>query len=263
MSFKDLKRGNPEQIMFPDLVRVRGNEVPGWSTYSMRGQSTSIDAGGFQSMAEWPDITFPAAPFQLAVASENANDTFGGSGAMVVAVRGLDLNFEFRNEVLVLAGQTPVVSAFTDWFRVNEIVCIRAGSADRNEGRITAGRANDTWSGGVPDTDRYGVVGVGWSTGAWGQYTVPAGYKAYPFQLQGSLDTRREMDIILEWKRTDFPWFRIVQAWGISGVQIADQIQVGEFLTAGTDVQFKAQKTTGAGPDGVAWFALNLLLQEE
>jgi hypothetical protein len=74
-------------------------------------------------------------PAQLSFASTSPNDTFGGSGANVLYVSGLDMNYLTVNETIQLNGTTPVITQNT-YTRVNECFVALSGASTWNEGII-------------------------------------------------------------------------------------------------------------------------------
>lgn len=119
--------------------------------------------------------TFATALFTVSVASTSANDTSAGTGARTMTIEGLDENFvELPLETITLNGTTPVNSA-VQYFRINRLTVITAGTTATNEGDIYIGDSADTFSVGVPDTRVYCAIYAGEGNSQYGTYSVPAG----------------------------------------------------------------------------------------
>lgn len=72
----------------------------------------------------------------LTVASSDAADTTGGTGASTILVTGIDANRESQVEVITMNGTTNVVTSST-WLGINRTVVLLAGTAKQNVGDIT------------------------------------------------------------------------------------------------------------------------------
>lgn len=77
-----------------------------------------------------------AAPSIISIVSDDANDTSAGTGAQMVSVSGLDVNFFEVDEVVLLSGITPVVTTNIFTF-VNSVTVISSGSGGSAAGTIT------------------------------------------------------------------------------------------------------------------------------
>lgn len=88
----------------------------------------------------WPTggaYVWPTVATTVSLVSDDANDTAAGTGAQSVIIVGLDDEFNEINEVVVLAGLTPVVSTQL-FFRINRLIVGSAGTSKNNEGLIIA-----------------------------------------------------------------------------------------------------------------------------
>jgi len=113
----------------------------------MRGRNPDIDSTGARAAPAdlWPapgdvlSYPFPASPLQLEVVSTDANDTFGGTGARLAYVTGLDADWNpvLAPEIIPLAGLTPVpMPSGVSYIRRTSFMVIAAGSGQRNAGDI-------------------------------------------------------------------------------------------------------------------------------
>jgi len=117
-------------------------------------------------------ITFPSGLTTMAIASTSANDEIGENGAHRVEIFGLDTNYnEISTEAILLGLLT--VQLNIDFLRINKIKVTTTGSTGFNEGDIYIGASSDTFIGGIPNNDIFGVIGVGSNISRMGIYTVP------------------------------------------------------------------------------------------
>ena len=112
---------------------------------------------------------------QIAVASTDTNDTSAGTGARTLNMSGLDDNYNTISEVIILNGQTEVLTASSSWMRINKIFILTAGSGGNNAGDIYFGAVGD-FTLGMPQTDTYGAVITGFNNSSIGIFTVPVGH---------------------------------------------------------------------------------------
>jgi hypothetical protein len=85
---------------------------------------------------------FLTAAETLKIFSDSADDTVTGTGARVVQVTGLDVNRDLLEEIVVLNG-TTAVDTVGEFYRVNQILCLTAGSGGDNAGTIVATKGTD------------------------------------------------------------------------------------------------------------------------
>lgn len=111
----------------------------------------------------------PAAPIQMQVVSTSAADTAAGTGARSVRIYYLDTNYVAHDEVVVMNGTAPVLTAATNILRVNKMHVYTIGS-----GGVTAGNISLQAIGGAVT---YSYMTVGRNLARQAVYTVPEGYK--------------------------------------------------------------------------------------
>lgn len=99
----------------------------------------------------------------IRVVSDSANDAAAGSGANTILVYGVRVGEIETQELIALNGLTPVVSAYTDWLWIEQVMVVTAGNGANiqavNAGKITIavnGGANDgvPVCGMAPETNR-------------------------------------------------------------------------------------------------------------
>jgi len=72
----------------------------------------------------------------LSVTSTSVNDTFEGTGARIVCLKGLDANFRLQSECLFMQGLTPVLSNLK-YRRINNVAVVHCGALETNDGTIS------------------------------------------------------------------------------------------------------------------------------
>lgn len=145
----------------------------------------SIGNGAQKLITNCAQMTLPypylSSPIQLKVSSTNVNDNGTGIGARWVVVDGLDENWELQSELVVLNGQTPVLTTGT-YLRTEGIAIIAYGSnvnaiGDPSSlGEIKIGYGTVT-----AGTPQYilDCINIGDTTSRSAIFTVPAGFTAY------------------------------------------------------------------------------------
>lgn len=123
--------------------------------------------------------TFASGLITLSIASTSALDTSAGTGARTMTIEGLDENYrEMPLETITLNGTTPVNST-AQYFRINRMTVITAGSTRINQGDIFIGDSADTFTAGIPDTRVYCAMYLGESVSQYGTFSVPEGKKLH------------------------------------------------------------------------------------
>lgn len=99
------------------------------------GLNDDADSGDdiWQGSSAYP---FPAAAATTTIQSSSAADTNGGTGAHRVTVQGLDADYEFAEEEVLLNGATPVALP-TQFLRVHRAFVTLVGSGGVNAGTIS------------------------------------------------------------------------------------------------------------------------------
>ena len=78
----------------------------------------------------WPNYSTT-----LSISSTDADDNIAGTGARLLFIDGLDINYAQISEVVILNGTTSV-NTTQDFYRINDAIIISAGSSWSNEGEI-------------------------------------------------------------------------------------------------------------------------------
>ena len=113
----------------------------------------------------------------IQVSSTSANDTSAGTGAQSIYIEGLYIDSEGNwkprstfSSPTTLNGQTAVqIGTDTDWYRINKVWVLTAGSSENNEGDLYISTNGQALTAGVPDDNTLQAViaGYGNSTGGW------------------------------------------------------------------------------------------------
>lgn len=155
----------------PDyLVQIGFNVVPGLTRVTGLGYAPSITAAPADI---WPGAaTYPwmTGATSLEMISSSANDAAAGTGTRTVLVSGLDINYVAVTETVMLNG-TTAVALLNQYFRINSLIQMSAGSGKINAGTITLRDAGGGTTRGLIPL----VNGIGVGISRQSQYTVPAG----------------------------------------------------------------------------------------
>ena len=144
------------EAIVPKRLLIRGNRTPGMKERRVAGHTEDcgtdlciIYPGHNIDILHSNVISHLTSPAVVKVASTDANDTDGGSGARTVRLKGLDGSLNPQEETLTLSGQTEVTSSSV-FSVVEEMKVMSVGASGFNEGTLWVG--NSTFSSGVPDS---------------------------------------------------------------------------------------------------------------
>jgi hypothetical protein len=115
----------------------------------------------------------------LEIVSDSASDAAAGTGARTILLSGLDANYVEQSSILTLNGLTAVAVPI-QYFRINQIMVLSAGSNETNVGLITV---RDAGAG----TTR-GLIMIGTGISRQAVYTVPAGHTLSIHSILASLN---------------------------------------------------------------------------
>lgn len=175
------------------------------------------------------NVTFPTAATTLQLSSTSANDNPAGTGAIAVQISGLDVNYDIITEIVVMNGTSATTATTQEFFRVNQLQVVSAGSTDLNAGFIYCSPSTDTIGGtsvGVPDTTIFNLIKSFTNVSTTALYTVPRGYNYLPNQVQFNSDAQASKTVNVKF------WFKLNNL-GIprfEGSQIILQNAVTEFI---------------------------------
>jgi len=124
-------------------------------------------------------VKLPAAT-TLEIASSATADDFGSTGATMVLLSGCAADYSYQEEIVVLDGQTPVVTTKV-WLFVNRCLVVAAGSGGTSAGDIYVADDSTDWASGVPSTAAaiQAKLLAGHAFTQQAIFTVPLGVAAY------------------------------------------------------------------------------------
>ena len=161
----------PELIGIPRSVYYQTNNI----TTTLR--SMGMPTGSLQNMYSRITGTSGSA---LQISSSNVNDTSAGSGAITIYIDGIfiDSNGDWFNRTTfssptTLNGQTAVqIGTLTDWYRINKIWVLTAGSGETNAGDLYISPNGQALTAGVPTAMTLCSVIAGYSNSTGGFFST-------------------------------------------------------------------------------------------
>ncbi len=103
--------------------------------FNIAGRNASIGTGVQDIWSYTGAVTYPTIAAATFVISSSANDKTAGTGAITVAIEGLDSNYLLLQEMLTINGTTSVVAS-NQYLRVNKAYVVSAGSGGTNAGTV-------------------------------------------------------------------------------------------------------------------------------
>lgn len=121
----------------------------------------------------------------LYLASTSASDT------QRVLLSGLDNNYNPISEFVTLSGTTPVATALSTYYRLNNAIYLDGSTSNIGNITIKVGSAAGTTVGLIQDTEGSTSMSI---------YTVPAGYTAYSVYGDFSCNKGEAARLVARWK---------------------------------------------------------------
>lgn len=120
-------------------------------------------------------VAHPSAATALEVASSDAADASGGTGAKTIRIYGLDTSYAYQTADVTMNGQTAVAVA-TEFLHVYGAEVLTVGTGGKNAGIISVADDSVTWSSGAPSayTASYAHIAIGDQISRNGWFMVPA-----------------------------------------------------------------------------------------
>ena len=132
------------QIVTPDIYfQIGMNMISDMGSFSVPGYNPAIRAD-WETI--WPTggmYYWPNTASLINIYSSSASDTLAGTGAQIVKIRGLDINWIIQSEDVNLNGITAV-QTINQYIRINSVRVIQAGSNQANVGTITIEHADES-----------------------------------------------------------------------------------------------------------------------
>lgn len=178
--------------------------VPKHSTVLMQGNNPNVDTMSPENLWELQDIfTYPTAGEQWEILSDDALDTFGGTGAQSAMLTYLDADYNEQTTTIDLNGTTPAIFTPINCFRPVLLRATSVGAIGTNAGLITVRVAGG-------GDNRIGII-AGGNRSLHGFYTVPAGKTAFLIQGYSTIQKGKDADIsIFTTNGTDGIFFKQV-----------------------------------------------------
>lgn len=195
------------------LFTLAKGDIPGQKLFSKFGSNSDIDTATtpediWEGGGVYTGMNSTGAE-TLAISSDNANDTAGGTGARTVIVEGLDASYNEISETITLNG-VSVVNSVNSYLRMHRMYVTTAGSAGGNQGIITTTQS-------VTTANVFSKMPATYNQTQIGCYTVPAGKTAYVFEVFFSSMVSGQSESIVHFKmRPQGGVFRVMFSAGIS-----------------------------------------------
>jgi hypothetical protein len=175
---------------------------------------------------------WPTTGVQLSFVSDDADDTLGGTGANIVLVEGLDINYDIILEAVTMNGTTPV-NTTQDFYRINNVIVINAGTTETNEGTIDI-----THNGNIVSR-----ITAGEGQDQQAVYSVPANHTLFTgtFSVSSGKDDEVEVDA---WIKTNITgvWFLSSRTYAYQNTWTFENYNEFPFPEK-TDIDIRTQKT--------------------
>ena len=225
-----------------DLGLVEGmtqQTITGFNPVLSNGVTDSLDASTLAF-----GVTFPASAGTLSITSDNVNDTATGTGLNSLLLVGLDSDYNVLQELIVMDGTTPVLTASSDWLRVNTILSFTSGNGANNDatniGTIYVSFSGEVYTTpGEPDTIMYCLVEPTIGISRHGVFTVPAN-NSFVFNRVNISTVGTSANPVIHYNRSRFfgqVWITPQQVQVIGGFGGFHINHYGTYF-AKTDIQF-------------------------
>ena len=177
-------------LVAPWNTQVSRGLVPGASTVSIQGYTSSITAGNYYPMWEGGGYyVFPPSAIQMLLYSSSGSDT-----AVSILISGLDANYNNLSETLVLTNGTTGVTTVNSYLRFNGI---QVTGTTNPVGAITLANAGKTVTYAQINTGSFNGSTISKGKSSMSIYTVPAGYTFYLYRVQAYCPPPTATDITL------------------------------------------------------------------
>lgn len=167
---------NPSySCIVPESTAISHSLLKGQRFTAKFGYNKDIDAGVEETIwaagGEFNPFSITGAETLSIVSSDAADTNTTGTGAWLIAIFGLDENYnEVEELTLALNGTTPVTSV-NSYRAINRVAVSYSGSGQKNAGTITLTQSSSGLT--------LASIPIGESVTQQCIYTVPAGYTAF------------------------------------------------------------------------------------
>lgn len=171
-------------------LEIAKGKVPGHSVVFISGKHPSVAVGGTPTTVwnntanTYPWSVWDAGAAAIYIASSSASDT------QTVLLSGLDASYNQITKVLVLTGTTAVNTGATLFKRLNSVVVISGSTA--------VGTINIRYGSSVGTI--VGIIAIGMSSTSMSIYTVPAGFTAFSYYGDFSVNKGNQAELAVKWR---------------------------------------------------------------
>jgi hypothetical protein len=220
----------------PFHYAVQKGAVPGWQGVFFVNSNPAVATTEEDIWYEGGVWTRPTAAGTVSIVSTDADDTAAGAGAQVIAVEGLDADWNFQSELIATSGATPAVGT-KSFIRINRIAASQVGATTYNEGAITASIGGDVQA----------HIAAKGTIGRPPGISVPAGHVFVFHHWTAYNDSNKDMDFHMntrDSRATTKPRIRIDTIHVSASESLVDEI-VGAYVPPKYDIWFSASASTG------------------
>lgn len=224
-----------------------GNE-PHVTSITMWGSCDSIDTTKKMIWCGDVDYTHLVTPSLIHFASDDPDDTVSGTGARVIRIGGLNLNYTWQYEDVNMNGLSNVTTTL-EYIRVYQAEVIQSGSSQTNEGLI--------YGGDVLTESLQVWVNPNRGRTTWAGWTVPAGYTGFMVNTGTQTTMQKTQGTMTYW--LEYRLYRVAnQTWVTYGEiwLLDDTFNFGYptvlSMPEKTDVRISAQTSAGDA-DSSGW----------
>lgn len=224
----------------PFFLQVARGQITGHDPVFKYGSNKALPTA-FQTLwTQGVQYPWPASARTLTISSDDAEDGVAGDGALTVVVEGLDANYNFVSQTLIMDGVDEVAVPI-DLIRPNRMYVKTAGSNLTNVGNIYIGTGTVTI--GVPAVI-YGEID---GTDDEGQslmclYTIPADHTGYLLSahVHGGRKANSNIEARIRFRPFGGAW-RTLDTFPIYQGNNQDKPVVPILFTEKTDIEIQAR----------------------
>lgn len=229
--------GRPRVSSTPYYSEIAAGLLAGHNTLHKFGRNLSVGATEETVWSSGGVYQYLTTPEHLQIASDDANDDDGDTGARTLQVYGLDGNLDEINETVTMNGVANVTTV-SAYLRVFRAIVRSAGATGANEGTISI--SNNA------DTIVLAEVQPGENQTEMALWTVPRGRTLYLTSLVLSEDATKAVRVTM-YVRPSGEVFQNKGCWLLVGNGLPVPYEIPIKVDAGSDIEFRAiSSATGA-----------------
>jgi len=164
------KNGAQSLEQIANYIQLYGNQDDAFIVQKF-GENQDVDSAAIEDIWSYGGVRPKPGDAELFnIVSTSTNDTAAGTGARLVLVSGLDENYNVQEEYVSMNG-TSNVSTVNTYRNINRLLVATVGSAEANQGAITAT--------GATSTNVMAEIPTSYNITQQSHYQVPDGYIGY------------------------------------------------------------------------------------